>query len=182
MDEVIKVDNLVFEIPDSGIILENVNFTVSRGEYIVLLGKNGAGKSTLSDLLVGIKQSTNGSIQILGDDPVKSDRQFLNRVSFLSQGINLKDSFTIKKFLNFHKFFYPKYDNDIENRLIETLELDLESKIGGLSTGQKRKVQIIAALSSLPDLLIIDALRKKKHISKRKGKVDHRTGKRGKAK
>lgn len=154
----IKVKNVSYSIPNAGPILKDVNFEINKGDYIGLLGKNGAGKTTLIDLLMGFRRPGSGTIEIFGIEPALSDRKVFSQVAFLSQDIWLKGSSRVEEFFKFHSYFFESYSYEDQENLVASFKLDLKSKIGGLSTGQKRRVQITAALASRPQVLLIDEI------------------------
>lgn len=123
-----------------------------------MLGRNGVGKTTLMDLLLGFRPLTSGKIEILGEDPLSLDRKNLSGICFLSQDIVLKGSLSIKEYLKFYSCFYPHYSKKEEKNLLEFFALKPLDKIGSLSTGQQKKVQIVGALSTLPKILLIDEI------------------------
>lgn len=154
----ITVKNLTYSIPNSGTILNDVTFEIQEGDFIGLLGKNGAGKTTLVDLLMGLRIPSSGEIKILGLDPALSDREVFKDVSFLSQDVWLKDAISVQDFFEFHSEFYPNYSIELQSFINNKFKIDLKAKIGGLSTGQKRRIQIVAALASRPKILFIDEI------------------------
>lgn len=154
----IKLEGVSYQVPTGDEILSDVSLEIGEGEFKGLLGKNGAGKTTLVDIIMGLRKPTAGKVTIFGEDPFSSNREFFNQVSYLSQDISLKDNITIKEFLDFNRYFYPNYSIEIEQELISQFELDVKSKIGGQSTGQKRRVQIVASLAARPRILIIDEI------------------------
>lgn len=156
MSKLISIQNLTYEIPYTGAILENINLEIGPGEFLGVLGHNGAGKTTLLDLIMGFKSTGKGEISILGEDPYKRDRQHKDKIAFLSQDITLKGDISIEKFLNFHSQFYPRYSRSEEEILLKVFELDQRKLIGSLSTGQQKKVQFVAGLASMPEIIIAD--------------------------
>ena len=158
MGFVIEISNMSYAIPGTGDILTGIDLSVGDKKLIGILGKNGAGKTTLVDLMMGFRRPTKGSISVLGDDPFLSNRSIFKEISYLSQDVWLKDSITLESFFEFHKYFFVNYSDDDEKRLVDTFELDYKSKIGALSTGQKRRVQIVAALASRPKILFVDEI------------------------
>jgi ABC-2 type transport system ATP-binding protein len=158
MQKIIHIKDMSYSIPYSDSILEKVNLEVSEGEFLGVLGHNGAGKTTLMDLLMGFRKISSGELQIFGEDPHAIARAHRKDVVFLSQEISLKSSISISEFLKFHSSFYDSYSKKEESHLLKIFKLDPESKIGSLSTGQQKKVQIIANLSVLPKLILIDEI------------------------
>ena len=154
----IEISQLSYSIPDVGTILEGIDFKINQGDFIGILGQNGAGKTTFLDLIMGFRQPNNGNILIWDEDPFLSDRSIFKEISYVSQGIAFKESVSVKDFFSFHKFFFKNYSVEEEKRLLEVFEIDRKLKIGALSTGGKRRVQIIAALAVCPKLLLIDEI------------------------
>lgn len=154
----IKIDNLSYTIPYGDTILKNINLTVEEGKFIGILGQNGTGKTTLLDILMGFRGCTDGKITVLGEDPHADHRKKKHKIVFLSQDVSMKGNLTIAQFLKFHSTFYSDYQKDHETHLLKVFSLKPNMKIGALSTGQQKKVQIIAGLSSKPDLILIDEI------------------------
>jgi ABC-2 type transport system ATP-binding protein len=72
--------------------------------------------------------------------------------------VSIKSSLTINQFLQFHASFYKSYDKNEEEHLLNVFELDPEARIGSLSTGQQKKVQVVANLATRPKLIVIDEI------------------------
>lgn len=149
---------LSYSYPYSSPILQNVDLELDPGKFLGVLGHNGAGKTTLIDIITGVKNITSGEIKIFGENPFIKERLHKEKVIFLSQDVSIKGSLTIGEFLQFHSAFYPQYSKEDENYLLTAFLLKRSMKVGSLSTGQQKKVQIIAGLSSRPKLLIIDEI------------------------
>ncbi|MFA6238100.1 MAG: ABC transporter ATP-binding protein [Bacteriovorax sp.] len=158
MKNLIKVEDLSYSIPFGKEILKDVSFELNEGEIIGILGRNGAGKTTLIDLLLGIRPTTKGSIKILGENPIKEDRIGSTSICFISQDVSLNSSLGVGKFLDFYAGFYPQYSRSEEKCLLELFTVNREDQIASLSTGQQKKVQIIAALAANPKILLIDEI------------------------
>lgn len=154
----IKIENVNYSIPNGDPVLVDVSFEIKSGDFIGVLGKNGAGKTTLIDLIMGFRRPTSGKVVVFDKDPSTSDRGMFNQISFLSQDVWLKDNISVNDFFKFHSTFYETYSIEDQNNLLTKFKVDLKLKIGGLSTGQKRRVQIIAAIASRPKILLIDEI------------------------
>jgi ABC-2 type transport system ATP-binding protein len=152
----IKLRDVTYQVPNGQIVYQDLNFQLELGEFIGVLGKNGAGKTTLIDLLMGFRPITSGEIQVLGEDPMSFYRQSKQDIVVLSNDIQIQKSHSVQNFLEFNSFFYSRYDKEKELELLDYFNISLNSKVGALSTGQRVKVQIIAALSSKPKLLLMD--------------------------
>ena len=158
MKKILSLDHVSYSIPYADSILEDVSFDVHEAEFIGLLGHNGAGKTTLMDLFLGLRKCTTGSLSVLGRDPHLMERDLRVKVVYLSQDNSLKSNLTIKQFLEFHASFYPSYKVSEEKRLMDVFQLNYDSKIGALSTGQQKKVQVVANFSVCPELILIDEI------------------------
>lgn len=158
MQKIIHIKNMTYSIPYGATILENIQLEVEAGEFLGVLGQNGAGKSTLIDLLMGFRKISEGSMEVFGEDPHAIARAHRKEIVFLSQEVGLKGSLSIREFLDFHSGFYPKYSKEEEAHLLKVFKLDPEQKVGSLSTGQQKKVQVVAAFSTCPKLILIDEI------------------------
>lgn len=158
MQKIIQFNDVSYSIPYGEKILEKIQLDVSAGEYIGVLGHNGAGKTTVMDLLMGFRRASSGSLTVFGEDPHAIARSHRKRVVFLSQDVGIKGSLTIRQFLDFHADFYPAYSKSEEAHLLNVFNLDPEKKIGSLSTGQQKKVQVVAAFSTCPKIILIDEI------------------------
>lgn len=158
MNKLISIENLNYTIPYGADILKNISFSVSEGEFLGVLGRNGVGKTTLIDIILGIRACTSGSIKILGEDPMNADRAHLSSICFLSQDSVLKGSLTVEQYLKFYASLYPTYSVEQEGKLLRYFSLEKKIQIGALSTGQKKKVQAVGALSTFPKLILIDEI------------------------
>lgn len=155
---ILSIKNLTYSIPYADTILEGINLDIHPGEFIGVLGHNGTGKTTLLDIVLGLKKASQGSIEVLNENPHAVDRKNKNQIVFLSQDVSLKGNLTIGEFLKFHSTFYPNYSVEDEAELLQAFSLKKSQKVGALSTGQQKKVQVIAGLSTRPKLIIIDEI------------------------
>lgn len=158
MKNLLKVNNLNYSIPYGTEILKDINFELNEGEFLGVLGRNGVGKTTLIDLILGIRPITSGSIEVLGENSLFLERKNLSSICFLSQDSTLKGTISIGQYLKFYSSLYPSYSKSEESFLLDYFSLKAEDKIGSLSTGQQKKVQAVASLSTLPKLILIDEI------------------------
>lgn len=158
MTKLISIENLSYTVPYGETILKEVNLEVGAGEFIGILGHNGSGKTTLLDLILGSKKPSSGQLEVLSENPHATDRIRKNEIVFLSQDVSIKGDLRIKDFLKFHSAFYPKFSKEEAYRLLDVFELTEDMKVGALSTGQQKKVQVVANFASNPKLIIIDEI------------------------
>ena len=87
----VKVSNVKFKYPDdTSLIFNGQEFTVKKGERVVILGPNGSGKSTLLSLLLGLLKRSEGNIEVLGIDPAKDYEKVRERIGVLLQNVDLQ--------------------------------------------------------------------------------------------
>lgn len=147
-----------YSIPYGASIIEKLDLEIRDGQFLGILGHNGAGKTTLIDILMGFRKASSGIVEIFGEDPHAIARAHRKEVAFLSQDVTLKASISIRSYLQFHSGFYPAYSKQLELHLLKRFSLDPDAKIGSLSTGQQKKVQVVAGLASMPKLILIDEI------------------------
>jgi ABC-2 type transport system ATP-binding protein len=158
MTKLISIKNLSYTVPYGDTILKDVNLEVAAGEFIGILGHNGSGKTTLLDIILGSKRPSLGQVNVLAENPHAVNRIRKNEIVFLSQDVSIKGDLRIKDFLKFHSAFYPNYSKEEAERLLEVFELNEDMKVGALSTGQQKKVQVVANFATAPKLIIIDEI------------------------
>jgi ABC-2 type transport system ATP-binding protein len=136
--------------------VDDVSFNVERGEIFGLLGKNGAGKTTTVEILEGYQSPDEGRVQVLGVDPKKGGGSWKDRIGLVLQDSDFDPSHTVtetvKLFAGF--FSHPK-------SVAETLELvgltdKATTRIGRLSGGQRRRVDVALGIVGSPELLFLD--------------------------
>ncbi len=139
--------------------VENLTFSVSRGELFCIVGPDGAGKSTAIRLLSGIIKPTAGQAKILGFDSAKEINEIKKRIGYLSQRFTLYGDLSVDENLEFFAEIHGI--KDFETRREELLgftRLDpfrrrLAEKLSG---GMKQKLALACALIHTPDLLLLD--------------------------
>ncbi len=141
--------------------VDNVNFSISRGEVVSLLGPNGAGKTTLMRMITGFITPTQGSVTIFGTDVEKDRIECAKKIGYVPENGFLYYEMSVLDFLKFCSDIKNIPQAQVWERIKYVLEvLDLsdvvEQKIESLSKGYKRRVGIASALLNNPDILILD--------------------------
>jgi ABC-2 type transport system ATP-binding protein len=140
------------------VAVEDVGFTVDRGEVFGIIGPNGAGKTTTLKMLAGLLEPTAGEATIDGrpTDAIETSQ----RLGFLPEESPLYEEMTPITYLTFFGDLYDVPRDVAERRLHETLDdLDLAHRdrpLGDMSKGMKRKVAIARSLINDPEVLIYD--------------------------
>ena len=156
--DVIRVTNLVKRYGDV-LAVDNIDFTVSTGATVGLLGGNGAGKTTTIAMLLGLLVPTSGAIQVLGHDMARDRFAALARMNFSSPYVSLPHRLSVAENLRVYGHLYNVPDIEARiARLAEELDLTalLDRPAGNLSAGQKTRVALAKALINKPELLLLD--------------------------
>lgn len=133
-----------------------LDLQVEQGEYFGFIGPNGAGKSTTIRTLLGLISPSSGSAQVLGLDVRKDKEAILARVGYLPSEAAFWSGMKVREVLRLSAEL-RKADCAAEaERLCQRLQLDQSRKVDELSFGNRKKVAIVCALQSCPELLILD--------------------------
>lgn len=139
--------------------LNNVSFSIKKGEFFGLLGPNGAGKSTLISALAGLLRADSGSLSVMGHDVVANYRKARQALGVVPQEIVMDPFFTVRETLEFQSGYYGIKNNAAWiDELLDQLGLadKAQSNMRQLSGGMKRRVLIAQALVHKPSVLVLD--------------------------
>ncbi|HET6586968.1 MAG TPA: ABC transporter ATP-binding protein [Oleiagrimonas sp.] len=137
-------------------VLSHLDWRISGGRVIGLLGRNGAGKTTLLRCMAGLSPIDEGSIEILGHPVDQPGGERLQHIGFVPQTFDLFPWMKVRGYLDFTAAFYPRWNHAQTERLLDDWQIDRKQKVGQLSQGQRQKLAIIRALAPDPDLLLLD--------------------------
>ena len=152
----IKVEQLT-KVYGTQKALNNVSFSVEKGDIVGFLGPNGAGKSTMMKILTTYLSASEGVAKVNNFDVVTNTLSVQKSVGYLPEHNPLYLDMYVKEYLAFNAKVY-KIDSNKINEVIELTGLTPEShkKIGQLSKGYKQRVGLANALLHDPDVLILD--------------------------
>lgn len=155
--QVVNIDNVSYRF-NSTLVLENISFTVDKGDFVGIIGPNGAGKTTLFRSMLGLLEDYQGRITFFGED-IRKNRNILQKIGYIPQKNSTDQGFpaTVEEIVSLGITSRRPSKNKI-NHAIETVGLfDQKTKrIGELSGGQQQRVLIAKALANEPELLILD--------------------------
>jgi ABC-2 type transport system ATP-binding protein len=141
---------------------DHVSFDVPKGQIFGFLGPNGSGKSTTIRMLAGLLAPTSGSVTGFdGLDVMKDTERWKLRTGYMSQKFSLYLDLTVEENLRFFGAIYDLSKRELTDRIRELaarlrFERLLGSMTGALSTGQRQRVALAAALLHEPELLFLD--------------------------
>jgi ABC-2 type transport system ATP-binding protein len=139
--------------------VNNISFSLNKGEIVGFLGPNGAGKSTTMKIITGYLRSDGGTAKVAGIDVTTDPMAVKKKIGYLPEANPLYYEMYVKEYLGFiagvHKVQHPqvKIQNIIE---LTGLQVEQKKKLGQLSKGYKQRVGLAAALIHDPEVLILD--------------------------
>ncbi|MBE7042753.1 MAG: ABC transporter ATP-binding protein [Ruminococcaceae bacterium] len=141
-------------------VLNNVSFSVKKGEIVGFLGPNGAGKTTTMNILTGYISSNEGIVTVDGFDVLQSPFEVKKRIGYLPEQPPLYLDMTVMEYLNF-VYELKRVSGDRESHILEILEKihiqDVSGRlIKNLSKGYRQRVGLAQALIGNPEVLILD--------------------------
>ncbi len=150
---IVEVENLYFSYDGKNWVLEDVSFSVEKGEFIGIVGPNGAGKSTLMKLLLGFYKPQRGKIYLFGQE-VQRFKDW-KMVGYVPQRLSVEHTFPakVKELLSSVITDKKEFSYLVEYLKIEPI---LEKQFNKLSGGQQQRVLLALALSSNPELILLD--------------------------
>jgi ABC-2 type transport system ATP-binding protein len=136
--------------------LEGLDLTVYRGEIFGYLGPNGAGKTTTIRMLLDLIRPTEGSATILGLDAQRDSLELRARIGFLPGELSLWRNLTGIQVIRYLAKLRGLTDLSYAEELARRLKLDTSRRVRDYSSGNRRKLGLVIALMSRPELLILD--------------------------
>lgn len=135
--------------------IEDLTFSVKKGEIFGFLGPNGAGKTTTIRTLLGFLKPTKGEAYIFGKNIKDDIVEIKQSMGYIPGDLNLYGHLTGEQFLNYFASLRNS-EMSLHDDLLEIFEVPLERKIKGYSKGMKQKLGIIQAFMHNPELVIMD--------------------------
>ena len=135
--------------------VENLTFSVKKGEIFGFLGPNGAGKTTTIRTLLGLLKPTSGTAYIFSKNIEDYIVEIRAKVGYIPGDLALYEKLTGRQFLNYFSSL-RNTDLTLLDELLSIFELPLDRKIKGYSRGMKQKMGIVQAFMDDPELVIMD--------------------------
>jgi ABC-2 type transport system ATP-binding protein len=136
--------------------VDGLSFHVDAGEVYALLGENGAGKSTAVEILEGHRSATSGSVEVLGTDPSRAGRDFRDRIGIVLQSSGVEAEFTVREVIEVYGGCYRSPRSVDEVVGLVGLDEKIDARVGSLSGGQRRRLDLALGIVGRPEVLFLD--------------------------
>jgi ABC-2 type transport system ATP-binding protein len=136
--------------------VRGIDFQVESGEVFGFLGTNGAGKTTTIEILEGFRKRTDGEVSVLGTDPEKAPREWRDRIGMVLQESQPDPSLTVAETIELYAGLYFTPRSVPETIDLVGLKGRERDRVGTLSGGQRRRVDVAVGLIGDPDLIFLD--------------------------
>jgi ABC-2 type transport system ATP-binding protein len=136
--------------------VRGIDLDVAPRQIFAFLGPNGAGKTTTVEVLEGYRQRTSGEVSVLGADPERADHEWRQRIGIVLQESRMHPELTVRESLELFAGYYraPRgVDDTVE---LVGLTEKAHDRVGRLSGGQQRRLDVALALIGDPELLFLD--------------------------
>jgi ABC-2 type transport system ATP-binding protein len=136
--------------------VRGISFTVEEGRVFAFLGPNGAGKTTTVEICEGFRRPTSGTVSVLGYDPSRGEHALKERIGIVLQTTGVDLFMTVAETVEMYRRAYPTprpLDEIIE---LVGLKEKRDTRVGKLSGGQQRRLDVAVALAGDPQLLFLD--------------------------
>ena len=163
LTHMIEVSDLTHVYKGGTKALDNLSFSVEKGEIIGLLGPNGAGKSTAVKLITGILKPTSGSVKVAGMEVSRNLDAIRKLIGFMPQETALYQDLTAQEALEYHADLYGVPENEVSIRVVKMLQIAglthrKDDLVKTYSGGMKRRLALVRAILHDSELLILDEM------------------------
>lgn len=136
--------------------LHGISFSVDAGQIFGFLGTNGAGKTTTIEILEGYRARSAGEVFVLGSDPERVDRAWRNRIGIVLQESELNPVYTVRETVTMFASYFDAPTAIDRTLSVVGLADNADERVGRLSGGQKRRVDVALGLVGDPEVLFLD--------------------------
>jgi len=155
-EHVIEVEHLTKRYGEL-LAVNDISFSVRKGEVFAFLGPNGAGKTTTVEIIETIRTPTSGHVRLLGMDVTKMKRAIVPRIGVLPQGFSSFDRITVRETLQYYSRLSGGRGTDIDGLIaLVNLEDKAREQYKNLSGGLKQRLGIAIALANDPEVVFLD--------------------------
>jgi ABC-2 type transport system ATP-binding protein len=137
--------------------VNDVSFTVKKGEVFAFLGPNGAGKTTTVEIIATIRTPTSGKVSVLGMDVTEKKRDIIPRIGVLPQGFSSFDRITVRESIEYYSRLFGCKNTDVDALMdLANLRDKRDVQFKKLSGGLKQRLGIAIALVNDPEVVFLD--------------------------
>jgi ABC-2 type transport system ATP-binding protein len=136
--------------------VRGIDLQVAAGEVFALLGPNGAGKTTTVEILEGLLSRTAGEVRVLGHDPAQGGRALKQRIGIVLQQTGVERYLTVAEVIDQFRSYYPHPLPAEDVIALVGLTEKRDERVGRLSGGQQRRLDVAVGLAGDPELLFLD--------------------------
>jgi ABC-type multidrug transport system, ATPase component len=154
MTSVIEVQNLTKRYRDT-LAVDDVSFAIEENTIYGLLGRNGAGKTTVMSILTAQNFATSGDVRVFGESPYENAR-VLSRMCFVRESQKYPDDATPRHAFAMARLFFPRWSQELAERLIDDFQLPTKKTIKKLSRGQLSAVGVVIGLAARAEITFFD--------------------------
>ena len=137
-------------------LLRDITLDIPEGYIIGLIGANGCGKTSLLHILMGLYQTNEGEVELMGLNYQEHEDELHDMLGVVLQERLYEDHMTLQENANYFGRFYTNYDEVYFLQMLESYGLDSKKKYKHLSKGEELKFQFAFALAHRPKLLLLD--------------------------
>ncbi|GAA3486520.1 ABC transporter ATP-binding protein [Streptomyces cremeus] len=137
-------------------VVDGLDLDIVQGEVFALLGPNGAGKTTTVEILEGYRKRDAGTVSVLGEDPGRAGRSWRSKIGIVAQTATDASELTVREVVSHFATNYPRHRDP--EAVINQVGLGEHAKkrVGRLSGGQRRRVDVALGIIGDPELLFLD--------------------------
>ena len=155
MENIIEIKNLKKKYDDK-FELGEIDITIPKGVIVGLIGENGAGKTTLIKSMLNIIKIDSGEIKIFGKDYKKEEKEIKEDIGIVLDNMFFPELLNAKDIDNSMKDIYKNWDSKLYFSYLKEFDLPDNKPLKEMSKGMRKKLEIVAAISHKPKLLILD--------------------------
>ena len=135
--------------------LKELNMTIPRGAVYGLVGPNGAGKTTIIRHITGIYRPDSGGVTIDGQD-IWENPEAKGKIGFIPDDLFFFNSASIEDMRKYYRGLYPRFDDELFEKIGQAFDLPRKSPIRKFSKGMKKQAAFWLTVSCRPELLVLD--------------------------
>ena len=155
MENIIEIKNLKKKYDDK-FELGKIDISIPKGVIVGLIGENGAGKTTLIKAMLNIIKIDDGEIKIFGKDYKKEEKSIKEDIGVVLDNMFFPELLNAKDINSSMKDIYKNWDSELYFSYLKEFNLPDNKPLKSMSKGMRKKLEIVAAISHRPKLLILD--------------------------